>query len=624
MYCPNCGKEQSNNVKFCPFCGYHIGDEKNKKEIKQIKVSDKLRKHNLRYALVIFCLLAVIMFGWNICAKFGTILLGERKGSSNIEMECSPTNLYVCGGTYSRDKCEYFVTPKGKLIKTLGGSYVAEDGTIAYKGYRPGPVHIYRKGKKFDIENAVNDFMLCKSGKKLAYLIENDDRIYIYDLETGEKEIVECDWPVNLSENKEIYAMSYEGSIIQFGFADSSDCLVCIGSEYNVFSDEHRCLAVSENGDVMYTMEMNETYTNMKILATFQGKEYDVKEYDLSQGNEIDYHAFYIISHTNDYHEILFRDYYGDIVYYSLDEDCAYKVRGNSRGQIVFGLDQIATLTDREIDGDIGAGTTIMCNAMGIEFPVIKGSVVGYETVCGEGNKSILDTIYVALNDNKTSSLYYLDDRFVLTEIVSNLNGDVHLSEDGKYTWCISNSCPVFIDLSQEEIKPIFCGDFKVLPYGMITTPFVTNENGDKAWIIDSDGNLFEFKKDNLDSPIIIRENVEWIGKFADNTMYFLANPQTKTKVSAYYLPDYNYTSCSLFRINEDNDIENLHVEDVISMRSTKWSDYILKSVTTDPVYDLYLKNESGIVQIKDDIYFTTHDEYNFLGYDEFRQQRVN
>jgi len=94
MFCPNCGKQISDDSKFCNFCGYQITNEVREKAQLVELSSKRYKKHILISSLMIFLGIIFLLTGASACSK---LMIGENPNSKELMFYSVGLLFFIAG-----------------------------------------------------------------------------------------------------------------------------------------------------------------------------------------------------------------------------------------------------------------------------------------------------------------------------------------------------------------------------------------------------------------------------------------------------------------------------------------------------------------------------------------------
>lgn len=141
MFCSNCGKEISSEMKFCPICGKEIETSQKNKNVETQASNDNKDKSAIIKGLAAFLIFFVLVLFFWAAGSNETVEVGEYnpKCPSNQEIE-EDINFYKKNGAiYKIDGYNVWITPQAEQIliadqlEALG--YITACYSVNVKGY---------------------------------------------------------------------------------------------------------------------------------------------------------------------------------------------------------------------------------------------------------------------------------------------------------------------------------------------------------------------------------------------------------------------------------------------------------------------------------------------------------
>lgn len=352
---------------------------------------------------------------------------------------------------------------------------MAEDGTIAIQREEYGEVYIYQNGVESIIPAPVEYFFLGESGNVIIYG-KSDLDASRWDVSSGESR--------SISDKMRAVRISGDGTIV------------------SLFDEDHLYLSINGNepqkcpggvfisGEYIYSAHSVWGSTCDTELYTFSGKWRKIMDWSTEGSSGLN-----IVAHNAEQGEILFefmpqKAYY----YYSCQND---------------------ENIPRHISS--GNGRLISLDKFAYYYAVMDwkwrktGNYLMYTAPEGYISGPVLDNLYCMIRDdvaeNDGFSIVELDENMELTEIISDVNSNVFLSQDGRKLWCVSGTQLAYYDMSASKPKVRYCKE----PCGMdtvdeengitIAKQFAAASDGSRVCFIGTDGTLWMCTPDTLDSP---------------------------------------------------------------------------------------------------------------------------
>lgn len=403
-----------------------------------------------------------------------------------------------------------------------GGLQVAEDGTIAIQREEYGEVYIYHNGVESVIPAPVEYFFLGESGNVIIYG-KSDLDASRWDVSSGESR--------SISDKMRAVRISGDGTIV------------------SLFDEDHFYLSVKGNepqkcpggvfisGEYIYSVHGTWGSTCDTELYTFSGEWQKIMDWSTE-----DYSDLHIVAHNAEQGEILFgfmpqKTYY----YYSCQDEENIPRHINSGNGRLMSLDKCAYY-----------------NAVMNWKWRNTGNALMYTVPEGYRSDLVLDNLYCLVRDdmaeNDGFSIVRLDENMELTEVISDVNSNVFLSQDGRKLWCVSGTQLAYYDMSARKPKVQYCKE----PCGMdtfdeengltIAKPFAAASDGSRVCFIGTDGTLWVCTPDTLERPKAVQiTDAAEVYCSAENEFYVLCRKAVgepgdlyKVKGDGGYIKEYS------------------------------------------------------------------------------------
>lgn len=476
-------------------------------------------------------------------------------------------------GFYSEEKPnEQLIDTNNRLFEaSMVGTQIGENGTIATQLKEGGDVEIYQNGIKNTIPSPVEYFYLSNNGRKIVYGASKEET-FIWDVLSEKSKLI--------SDETGARGISHDGNILYLNDTNN----------YGEFYSKGRNLSwrvpgiiigTSAGGKYNYCLGRNAFYLD---ISGAKGRIMDWPE---------DYSGAYIIAHSSDYTEILFR-VKEDVYYYSVKnypQEAEY-VKGSGNGYL-FSLE------------DMAAGISLD-DWMDFWLPHQVGAVNSRN----RSSHSILNNLYCLVKEEgetRSVSIVMLNSNKELVELIPDLVSNVCLSQDGKKMWCIAGGKAVFYDMAAKNPEVQYCTesyarmyystydnmDYRI-DYGVYddnVRGFVSiamTADGSKMCFVGEDGKLWMCTPDTVDDPEPLMENALWVWCSSNDEFYVLTGENLNE-------------SGDLYMINSEGDAiyQYSNVEDVYM---TKSNVYLLTEKENSSDHELYYKDNGKYRLLNSDV----------------------